>query len=151
MSRGVPVVTCLGQVLIAVDPDSGERLWSRPLERPVRRLLKAWRHLFVADAGEPARIAWLDLATGEPRGVVDAGFVVTAALGAGTHVYFAGPDGALGLAADGSLVFRALLEGGEVVGRDADGRELWRVPAAGPRGDGVLLVGDAVAQPDIDT
>lgn len=59
----LPVVTCLGQTLVAVDPDSGERLWSRPLERPVRRLLKAWRHLFVAGAGESSRIAQPDIDT----------------------------------------------------------------------------------------
>jgi hypothetical protein len=146
-----PAITCLGQVLVAVDPASGERLWTRPLDRPVRRVLKAWRHLFVADSESPSRIAWLDLHSGEPRGSLDAGFTVTAALCVGTHVWFAGSDGALGMTADGSVVFRAAIEGAEVVGRDPEGGELWRVPCAGPKGDGVLLVGDAVAQPDIDT
>ncbi len=146
-----PVITCLGQVLLAVHPDTGELLWSRELARPLRRVLVAWRHLFYADTGASSSIVWLDVRTGEPKGSVEAGFDVTAAVAVGQRVYFAGPRGMLCLTADGGTVLRVALAPGEIVGSDADGCEVWRIASGGTPGEGVLLVGDAVAQPDIDT
>jgi outer membrane protein assembly factor BamB len=153
-----PVVSCLGGILFAVDPETGAKIWTRKLEKPVRRLVLAWRHVFVATHGPDARshsdILWFDVHTGEQRGSFDAGFEITAALARGTHLYFAGSRAAIGVSADGSLLFRISLEANkdalEIVARDRNGGELWRMPAHAP-GDGALLVGDAVAQPDIDT
>jgi outer membrane protein assembly factor BamB len=159
----VPVVSFLGNVLFAVEAETGQRLWTRPLERPVRRVAHAWRHVFVATHGPQAdsssQVLWFDIHTGEPRGGFDAGFVITAAVSRGTHVYFAGDRATIGLTADGSMLFRVALEttkqswGGDeyaIVARDPSGRELWRAPAGAPN-DTALLVGDVVAQPDIDT
>jgi outer membrane protein assembly factor BamB len=146
-----PVITCLGQCLVAVHPDTGELLWTKVLDRPLRRLLVAWKHLFYADQGKTSEVVWLDIHTGELKGSIEAGFDVTAALALGTRLYFAGPRGMLCITADGSSVFRVDLAPGEIVGADADGCELWRLPSGGTPGEGVLLVGDAVAQPDIDT
>lgn len=146
-----PVITCLGQALVAVRPDTGELVWSRVLERPLRRLVVAWRHLFFAESGKSSEITWLDVHTGELRGSLDAGFDITAALADGTRVYFAGPRGAMCLTADGALVFRVALQPGEVAGFGADEREMWRIPSGGVPGEGVLLVGNQAAQPDIDT
>jgi hypothetical protein len=157
MAAAAPIVTYLGGVLVAVDAETGARVWTRPLGKPVLRVVLAWRHVFVAvpaagPTGEPrSEILWFDVHTGEPRGERSIGFAVTAALARGTHVYFAGARGAVAMAADGTELFRVDLDGAQLVARDAGGRDLWREATVGEDGVGVLLLGDAVAQPDFDT
>jgi len=156
-----PLVTYLGGMLVAADAETGTRVWTRTLDAPVLRMVLAWRHVFVAVPSvanpEVSDVVWFDVHTGEKRGEVHANFAIKAALARGTHVYFAGTAASMALAADGTLLFSLRLETvkqgflsneNDVVARDAAGNELWREKSSSAHGAGVLLLGDAVAQPD---
>ncbi|HEY8077161.1 MAG TPA: hypothetical protein VIF62_23705 [Labilithrix sp.] len=163
-AKAPPIVTYLGGVLVAADAETGERVWTRPLGTPVLRMVLAWRHVFVAvpsvSRPEISDVVWFDVHTGDKRGELDAGFRITAALARGTHVYFGGEEASIALSADGTLLFTIRVETvtqgflsneTNLVARDAAGREMWREKTTSSHGAGVLLLGDAVAQPDFDS
>ena len=160
---GVPLITFFGKTLLALDADRGTKLWEQNIGDVVQRVVAAERTLFVAartDEEHTGRIFVFDLYTGAPRGSLEVDFRIETALVSGSRIYFGGRRGLVALHADGTMLFRASPErmaetwrGAvlDVVMKDATGRESWRLPDVGSsHSDGLLVLGDAAAQPDFD-
>jgi outer membrane protein assembly factor BamB len=161
-----PLVTILGNALTALDASSGRLLWSQPVAELVRRVVVAERTAFVVTApprsSDPSRVLVFDLHTGAPRASIEAGFPIMNALARGDRAYFGGTRGVLALRADGGVLFHATPtmtsesawsgDTYDLVMRDGAARELWRMPSAPSSvADGLLVLGDAAAQPDFNT
>lgn len=155
-----PLITWCGGTLLAVDPARGTLLWERKVDASIERLLLTDHLVVVATlVGMSTTLLLLDLATGVERGRVEAPFQVQAAMRHAELIFFGGRGGSMALRLDGSVAWRAALEtvnssvwSGDqfdLVGRDASGRELWRLPQR-TLGGGAFAIGDAVAQPDFD-
>ena len=140
-----------------MDPDTGAKRWHQKLSSEVTRLFKLERTVFVAQDRE---LRWFDLDTGEPRGSIYLGFVASAGIASGDRLYLAGEKIVACITEQGAILWNAQVEGAQkvrvfgadpspnLICRDAEGRELWRLPVSGYNRPGLLL-GEIVAQPDL--
>lgn len=143
-----------------MDPTNGALLWERKLDVSIERLLVTDRLVVFATLVRlSTTLLLLDIATGAEHGRVEVPFQVQAAVRHADMLFFGGRGGSMALRLDGSVAWRAGLETVkssvwdgdqfDLVGRDASGRELWRLPQR-PLGGCALAIGDAIAQPDFD-
>jgi outer membrane protein assembly factor BamB len=159
----LPLVTSIAGVVLALDPETGARIWSTKLESRIARVLVAGRLVFVATRSESLRdaseIVLLDLETGAQRSALEVTSTMNAAIARGDRVYFAGPLGCVALAIDGRMLWQAradvtrrgtFIELRDLVGYDATGHEMWRIAGVSYGLDVFLALGDIIAQPDFD-
>lgn len=149
---------------MALDPEHGTLVWSQPMSAGPGRVVVVDRLVFFATRAQPSNVLLFDLHTGAPRGEIQAGFNIRTALAHRDRVYFGGATGMLALRADGTVLFHAapeVMEKGWVSGtvdlvmKDGASRDLWRQPriqgAVGDAADGLIVLGEAAAQPDFNS
>jgi hypothetical protein len=151
-----PLVLSHRQLLVAIDPASGHKVWEHKLGSTARRLFRIGPRLFAA---YDTFVCFLDMQTGALLGHVDVGFRISAGFVKDGHLFIAG-DGAACLRGDGSIVWQVVTRdtSGWVHGElnlvcvSPDGREIWRSMPLGTdfTSDNTgLVLGDVVAQPDM--
>lgn len=159
----MPLLSLVEGRLVAIDATTGHLRWERPVREPLDRVLVAGGNVFLATARDPAgHVALFDLATGSERGGIDLTFRAAAALATADRVYLSGHHGLDCLTHEGALVFRAGREitrksawSGDtidLVGMDAQDRELWRIAdAKAHTTTSFLALGHLIAQIDSDS
>jgi len=162
--RDSPVATPLLWIghrhLLALDPQTGGRIWDRQTERSPLRVFPFAGAFFVACEGEK-KVHVLEQTTGEPERELWVDFEVTAGILADPWLYLAGREGLACIGADRTVAWsvqQVEVRGGlfertqrNVVGRDARGNEQWRAESPGPFGTNAgLVLGPLMAQPDLD-
>jgi len=144
----------LGGFLVQLDPDTGRVRWHANIP-DITRMFHAGDRLWVCAGG---RVHAIDFETGRYVGAAAVGFAIRAGVCDGERLVVAGPMHAACVDRNGTVVWSARTEssGGIVstqhclVARDRNGAELWRTEAVTMHfPDAGLLLGDAVAQPDL--
>ena len=160
---GAPLVSMIANHVVALDPEIGAVRWKQEVGRDVSRILVTAGIVFVAvDGGSGSTLLMFDVATGAPTGSLALPFFCRNTLVSGDRIYFAGTKGILALRSDGRVLFRVshetkemkLREGdlGALVGHDATGAEIWRLPNMVVQTNASYLsLGDDVSQIDRDT
>jgi outer membrane protein assembly factor BamB len=160
----IPLLSLVAGRLLAIDAASGLLRWEKPVVDTLDRVLVAGSNVFFVTCKnqQDGHLTLFDLATGNERGASELGFRVTAALATADRVYLSGLGGLVCLTHDGAVVFRVARQvtqksawAGDtfdLVGIDAQNRELWRVPDAKAITTlSFLALGHLVAQVDFDT
>ncbi len=159
---GAPLVSMLGEHIVALDAETGALRWNHRVERHVTRIVVAGALVFVAaDEEQISTLSLFDLATGALRGSMPLPFRCVGALVSGDRVYFSGGNGLLAMRSDGRVMFqirpqimkKSAWDGNTVdlVAHDATGGETWRLPNAPFSTRTYLSVGGDVAQIDLDS
>ncbi len=157
----IPLLSLVAGRLLAIDAASALLRWERPVTETMDRVLVAGGNVFFVTCKnqDDGHLKLFDLATGNERGESELGFRVTAALATADLVYLSGLGGLVCLTHDGAVVFRVARQvtqksacAGDtfdLVGLDAQNRELWRIPDTKPiTTTSFLTLGHLVAQVD---
>ena len=151
-----PLVWATQHALFALDPETGELRWRYETSK-LRRIFRLDDRLFVLTA---AGVDCVDVATGHSIGRVPLGFTPTAGVHTGDRLFVAGPDGAAALTTTGEILWSAKHEHAKGFSLKSfyacargDGTEMWRQECTSPSryANPGLVLGDQVAQPDIDS
>lgn len=149
-----PLILALKTLLVAMNPDTGEKLWEKYIDDSAERLFLLQGVVFVA-YGEKMLI--IDPRTGKELNTVELPFRITAGLVREGKLHVCGSTGAACITSGGIEWFvRYEREKGQSQGwlvcRDRSSQELWRV-MPGESYIGVepgMMLGTLVAQPDLD-
>lgn len=156
--REKPLIWTLSQGVIAVDPESGAKLWDLQMESTPQRVFMFEEALFITSGGT---VQVLDLHTGQEIETKELGFGVSAILIEEDHVFLAGGHGMACMGPGRRILWSVTTErekgsglfaGTEssLVCRDDQGAEVWRTEPGKYLANGGLMLGDAVVQPDLD-
>jgi outer membrane protein assembly factor BamB len=157
--RDKPLIWALCRRVIAIDPNSGAKLWEHKLERHLHRTFLFEEALFVTY--EKTLLA-LDLYTGEPIETIELAFEISAVLAEEERVFLAGGHGMACMGAGKRILWSVGTETeGEagfftsgprsMICRDAKGNEMWRSDPDLYYANSGLLLGDRVVQRDLES
>jgi hypothetical protein len=146
----LPLIFTVRERVLAVDAESGALRWEQPLPGGAGRLFLVGETLIVT--GRSTTIAHcFDVDGGAPQAKLDLGFRAETGLVRGDRLFLAGDDAIACITASGALAWGAWLEGRDLVFRNREGEELWRMTGARLGDTSInpgLLLGDQTAQPD---
>jgi hypothetical protein len=156
--RGKPLFWALYKRVVAIEPDSGAKLWERSFEHLLQRMFQFEEALFVSCRRE---LYSFDLYTGEAIETIELAFDLSTVLAEEERVFLAGGHG-MACMGPGRRILWSVVDEAEgemgfftsapssMICRDTEGNEMWRSePSGNFIANGGLMLGDWVVQPDL--